>query len=89
MRDMTFSEIISLVLAVGAIITPIFFGFILYKLSQVFVTKTDFNQFKVDQEKNFNEFKAEQDVKHDDNKTSLRDIQNDIKMIFIKGKFEP
>lgn len=37
---------VSLILAVGSVVSPIIFGFVLWKMSQIFVSKQEFNDFK-------------------------------------------
>ena len=39
-------KIVSLILSIGSVVSPVLFGFILWKMSQVFVSKTEFNEYK-------------------------------------------
>ena len=44
---------ISVVLAIGSVLSPILFGFILWKVSQVFVSKTSFEEYKAQTSRDF------------------------------------
>jgi len=68
---------IVVILAIGGAITPMFFGFIYWKMSQMFVSKNDFDSFKI-----------EQQTKHTENKEILHDINTDIKEILKKAVFK-
>ena len=37
---------VEIILAIGAVVMPIFFGFIVYKMQSIFVTKEDWLEWK-------------------------------------------
>lgn len=39
-------ESVTQILAIGSILSPVIFGFVLWKISQIFVSKTEFSDFK-------------------------------------------
>ena len=40
-------HIVTMILALGTVIGPLFFGYLVFKLTQIFVTKTEFMEYKV------------------------------------------
>lgn len=38
--------VVSVILAAGSILSPLIFGFVLWKMSQIFVSKQEFGDFK-------------------------------------------
>ena len=63
-----YMPVVTTVLAIGAAFGPIMFGFAAYKMSQVFVSKAQFEEFKKDRTADMEDTKGrlvriEQDVK--------------------------
>jgi len=50
---------VTLILAVGSIVMPILFGFIVYKMSTIFVTKEDWVEWKKSRVEHDHTFKEE------------------------------
>lgn len=44
------TELVTTILAVGSVVAPIVFGFVLWKMSQIFVTAREFQEYKATQE---------------------------------------
>lgn len=52
MADTTSSlNAVVIILSIGSIVCPILFGYIIWKMSQIFVTKDEFQTYKVTMEK--------------------------------------
>lgn len=50
---------VTMVLSIGTIIMPILFGFIVYKMSTIFVTKEDWTEWKRNRYEHDNDIKLE------------------------------
>lgn len=47
-------EAVTIILAIGSVASPIIYGYVLWKMSEVFVSKTEFQDFKTTVEKKEN-----------------------------------
>lgn len=59
--------VVSVILAAGSILSPLIFGFVLWKMSQIFVSKEEFGSFKMAVDK-----------KDEDTKKTMENINNNM-----------
>lgn len=66
--------IVTTVLAIGTVIGPIIFGYVLWRMSKVFVSREQFDDFRKDREKH-----------NESLDRRLGRIEDDIKELIAKG----
>jgi len=57
----TNTQAITLILSIGTIVLPVIFGFVVWKMSQIFVSKEDWNSWKLDRMSKDGDMKKEID----------------------------
>lgn len=66
-------ENIPTILAIGAVVSPIFYGFLIFKMSDRFITRTEFQDFKTASTTDRAEMK-----------TDIKEIKGDIKELIAR-----
>lgn len=72
MSNETFN-LVEIILAIGAVLSPLILGYVVWKLSTYFVSKEVFSSFQ-----------AQMQAQHSENKATFTTIENDIKTLLAR-----
>lgn len=72
MESTNYMPMITTVLAIASAIGPVIFGFAIFKMSQIFVSRSQFDDFKKDRQMDMDELKNRFSNMEDDIKELLR-----------------
>lgn len=72
---------ITVILAIGAAVWPVIFGFALWQLSKVFVSKESFTTYVNSWEKEFHEYKSTAENDRRDMRMQIANVGEDVKIL--------